>query len=272
MQRFSYHTHTTFSDGKNTANEMVDQAERLGLKEIGISDHLIVHKNISQTKNYPFLQKMTFSNFKDAYERCSRHIESLRNLQKDHQIKIRVGFETDFFIYDGWQDQMKELLEKLDYDYLINGNHFIMDETGDYIEDMTYVARHPDDISDEIIKAYIKRHFQTLEKAIRSKNFTFLAHLDYIKKLSAYKEQDFDIEIKNVIQALKETNTACELNTKGLRRSNGFYPAQSILEKLIQSDISLLISDDSHQTNEMCFEFEAADQYLNQLKAKRFSL
>ncbi len=272
MQRFSYHTHTTFSDGKNTANEMIEQAERLGLFEIGISDHLIVHKNIAQTKNYPFLQKMTFSNFKDAYERCSKHIEELRRLQKEHQIKIKVGFETDYFIYDGWHDEMSDFLKKIDYDYLINGNHFLMDKTGEYIEDMTYIAKNPNEDINEPIKISIQRHFETMEKAIRSGFFTFLAHMDYVKKISSYHETDFHNEIENVIRALKETNTACELNTKGLRRSNGFYPAQSILEKLIQSDISLLISDDSHQTNEMCFEFESADQYLNNLHAKRFSL
>lgn len=48
MQNFSYHTHTVFSDGHNTIEEMLDRAEELGWREIGISDHLIVHQ-----KYYP---------------------------------------------------------------------------------------------------------------------------------------------------------------------------------------------------------------------------
>ena len=272
MQHFTYHTHTIFSDGKNTPEEMIEQAENLGLSEIGISDHLIVHKNISQTKNYPFLQKMTFSNFKDAYERCSKHIEELRRLQKEHQIKIKVGFETDYFIYDGWQDQMKELLEKLDYDYLINGNHFLMDETGEYIEDMTYIAKNPTEDFHEPISTSFKRHFKTMEKAVRSGFFTFLAHMDYVKKISSYHETDFNNEIENVISALKETNTACELNTKGLRKSTGFYPTNTILEKLARSNVVLLVSDDSHHISEICFEFETADKMLQNLNAQRFLL
>ena len=34
-----YHVHTTFSDGKNTPEEIVLAAREKGLKEIGFSDH-----------------------------------------------------------------------------------------------------------------------------------------------------------------------------------------------------------------------------------------
>ena len=49
MQKYTYHCHTTFSDGKSSIKEMLDQAVRLGFTEIGISDHLAVHKNFMQT-------------------------------------------------------------------------------------------------------------------------------------------------------------------------------------------------------------------------------
>ncbi len=35
----NYHTHTTFSDGANTVDEMVQEAIRLGMPIIGFSDH-----------------------------------------------------------------------------------------------------------------------------------------------------------------------------------------------------------------------------------------
>lgn len=52
MQNFSYHTHTNISDGKNTIEEMVAKAVDLGWKEIGISNHLIVHKDIKLSTGY----------------------------------------------------------------------------------------------------------------------------------------------------------------------------------------------------------------------------
>ena len=36
---FNYHTHTTFSDGKNTPEEIVNFAIEKGLKALGFSDH-----------------------------------------------------------------------------------------------------------------------------------------------------------------------------------------------------------------------------------------
>ena len=35
IQNFSLHTHTTFSDGRNSISEMVEQAKKLGWKAIG---------------------------------------------------------------------------------------------------------------------------------------------------------------------------------------------------------------------------------------------
>ena len=36
---FDLHMHTTWSDGKNTPEEMIEEAIRLGLETVGISDH-----------------------------------------------------------------------------------------------------------------------------------------------------------------------------------------------------------------------------------------
>ena len=36
---FDLHMHTTWSDGKNTPEEMILEAIRLGLETVGISDH-----------------------------------------------------------------------------------------------------------------------------------------------------------------------------------------------------------------------------------------
>ncbi len=54
IQNFSLHTHTTFSDGRNSISEMVEQAKKLGWKAIGISDHLTVHPSLR--KGYIFFR------------------------------------------------------------------------------------------------------------------------------------------------------------------------------------------------------------------------
>ena len=57
LQNFSYHTHSTWSDGCNTLREMLDRAVSLGWKEIGFSDHLIVHKDMKKSPSWLRMQK-----------------------------------------------------------------------------------------------------------------------------------------------------------------------------------------------------------------------
>jgi len=42
---WDYHIHTTFSDGKNSVDEIAKSSKKIGLLEIGITDH--VRKNIT---------------------------------------------------------------------------------------------------------------------------------------------------------------------------------------------------------------------------------
>lgn len=83
MQNFSYHTHTVFSDGHNTIEEMLDRAEELGWREIGISDHLIVHKNITRSRSFPRWMNSPNNHvyrtgFVAAAEDFARHAENVR--------------------------------------------------------------------------------------------------------------------------------------------------------------------------------------------------
>lgn len=50
MQNFTYHTHNNelHFDGHHSAEEMIAAAEAKGFAEIGVSNHLICHKNIQR--------------------------------------------------------------------------------------------------------------------------------------------------------------------------------------------------------------------------------
>ena len=106
MQNFSYHTHTVFSDGHNTIEEMLDRAEELGWREIGISDHLIVHKNITRSRSFPRWMNspnnhVYRTDFAKAAEDFARHAENVRRAARGRRLKVKVGAEVDWFVYDG---------------------------------------------------------------------------------------------------------------------------------------------------------------------------
>ncbi|MBO4284829.1 MAG: histidinol-phosphatase HisJ family protein [Alphaproteobacteria bacterium] len=264
-QNFSYHTHTLFSDGKNTIDEMLEQAVKIGFKQIGISDHLIVHKNLTKMPSY-CETTVGFDDFKTAREACARHAEQIRKAAKKYPLKVYVGYEVDYFTYNGWEDEFRDLAKKIDYDYFISGNHFFMSENGEDIFDIWRYDDHPNTAPEEI-SVYLRRHFQTMRQAVQSKMFFFLAHLDYAQKIKDYRQNDYVKEINDVLKMLCKTKTGCEISTKGLRRYGHFFPSKDIIKALIKQNIPLVISDDAHHIDELGSFFDKAEETLAALGA-----
>ncbi|MCW8965110.1 MAG: PHP domain-containing protein [Candidatus Pacearchaeota archaeon] len=74
-----FHMHTTYSDGKNSISEMAEQAGRIGLKSVGISDH---------SRGYDDLVFFgTSSNF-------DNYVNTVRKMQRDGK-NVRIGLECD---------------------------------------------------------------------------------------------------------------------------------------------------------------------------------
>lgn len=267
VQNFSYHNHTNFSDGKNSLEEMVAQAKKIGFCEMGISDHLIVHKNIEQSPSWPMMAAKSDchiyqKDFKSRLPEYQKHCDEIRKMSERENIKLYVGFEVDFFTYDGWLEEFKEFLSQLDYDYLISGNHFLFDETGEKIYNIH--KNISEFLNIEQTRRLVSRHFINIRKSVESGLFAFLAHMDYVRKMGVQYcgLHDYEKEKNAVLDALRLKDTGMEISTKGLRKVNDFYPASEILEGAALRKIKILISDDAHRTDELGADFAKAEEEL----------
>ncbi len=266
-QTFSYHSHTTFSDGRNSIREMIRHAKEIGFTELGISDHLIVHKNMFQCECWKYMQSDRAShvynnNFKDILPAFQRHCEEIRKIAKEENFKVLVGYEVDFFPYDGWLEELKEFISNLDVDYLHSGNHFFCDDKYENIINMTFIKNFVTDKT--LLNEYIIRHFDTLRQCVESKMFDFLAHIDYVRRYcgEVYQPNLYWDEKNAVLNALEQNNVALEISTKGLRRINDFYPDALLLDAVSERNIAMLINDDAHYTSELGADFDKAEQAL----------
>ena len=270
IQQFSYHCHTNFSDGHNSLVEMVRRAKAVGFTELGISEHLIVHKNMWQSPScavnaYMKAQPHIYNtDFADILEHFQRHCDEMRRVAKAENFKLHTGFEVDFFTYDGWFEQLQDFLHKLDYDYVISGNHFLFDENCESIINLTDLPILCTDTA--VCRDYLRRHFQTMEQAVATGCFKFLAHLDYARRLGddLCGPNDFWPEKLAVLDALASHNVAMEISTKGLRRVNDYYPSGNILDAAAARNICFVISDDAHSLEEVGANFAGAEKALQQ--------
>ena len=267
IQSFSYHNHTDFSDGSNTLEEMVAQAKTIGFTEMGISDHLIVHKNTKQSPSYEVwmskkYKNMFHSDFKSVLPQYQKHCEHIRKLSMQENFKLYIGFEVDYFTYDGWLEELKDFLAQLDYDYVISGNHMFFDEKCENITDISCLNK--ESIGEYISDGCFQRHFRVMKEAIESGVFRFLAHIDYARKLGdEYCGPDMFVNEKNaVLAAAQKNNVPIEISTKGLRRIGDLYPCAEIIKEISKRKIEVVISDDAHKKEELGADFVAAEQII----------
>ena len=98
--RGDLHTHSTYSDGKSTIEEMVDRAAELGYEYIALSDHS-PSERVARGLDRKRLEKKI------------EEIEALRNKRKDRLPHILIGSEVDI-LGDGKLDYPDDILAKLD--------------------------------------------------------------------------------------------------------------------------------------------------------------
>lgn len=94
-----FHLHTTWSDGKNTLEEMVAEAEKLGLEYLGVSDH----------------SKSAFYANGLSDDRVLEQKDEIARVQKLFpKVKIFHGIESDI-LSDGSLDYPKAILKQFDF-------------------------------------------------------------------------------------------------------------------------------------------------------------
>lgn len=96
--RGTFHVHTTWSDGKNSLEEMVRAAEEMGFEYVGISDH---------SKAASYAGGLT-------EKRVSEQHAEIRKVQKTSRIRLFRGTECDI-LPDGTMDFDEQTLATFDF-------------------------------------------------------------------------------------------------------------------------------------------------------------
>ena len=235
-----YHMHTPLcGHAVGEPHEYAQQALKLGLQEIGFSDHspLLCYDDPKVTMGLHQLPQ---------YHRL---IEDVRTQYKG-KLGIKIGIEADFLI--GYEEKTRTILQSYPYDYVIGSVHFIKDWGFDNPDEQ---KKWQSQNVDEIYCLY----YELLRKSAQAKLFDIMGHVDLVKKFGYRASQDLTDEIEKTAEVFKDAGVTVEINTAGLRKPvKEMYPALAALKIYCKAGVPLTFGSDAHDPQDVGRDFNKA--------------
>lgn len=232
VPKSNVHSHTTFSDGRDSAEEMVRAALALGFHTLGFSEH--GHADYDDC-SMPL----------DVEPVYRAEIARLREKYAD-QINILLGCEHDWF----------SPVNVESYDYCIESVHYIPCEDGYWSVDWTrpkleaaiarYYGGDP--------YAMCRDYFRAVCASIEGTGAAILGHIELVMKFNEKRDLFDDADPRYLGPALAcaelaaESGKLIEINTgavaKGYRTRP--YPGEAMLRRVRERGGRIIFSSDCH--------------------------
>ena len=247
VQDFNLHTHTIFSDGKNTAEEMVQEAIRLGMRRLGFSDH-------SPTV-YSSGCDMTMSTVREYFNELHRLQEKYAG-----QLEILIGIERDFYA--------PPEMDFTPFDYVLESVHRLYkDGVYSSIDNEKTRFKHlVDDFYGGDSYAMCRDYFADICEVAQHHHGHLLGHFDLVTKFNEVQPM-FDPEDKRFMEpALEAMRCAVdagmilEVNTGAISRGYRTtpYPSLTLMKALKDMGGKVFLSSDCHSSAHILFAFDQA--------------
>lgn len=238
------HTHTTFCDGKNTAEEMIISAISKGMTSIGFSSHALTEHD----KSYCMSAENTLK-YRDD-------ILNLKEKYKD-KIKIYLGLEQDWF-------SVEPLIET---DYLIGSVHYVFKD-GKYIpvdETKDILIAAVDEIYGGDIYSFLEDYFKLVGNIFDKTGCDIVGHFDLPEKFNRdgklfdRMNSRYIAAYETALERLSSQDRIFEINTGGMSRGYTAepYPNAAILKKLADLGAKITVSSDSHDICTIDYKLDA---------------
>ena len=239
MRYSNFHQHTTFSDGKNTPEQVVLSAIGRGMTALGISDHS--HTAIDES----------YCMMPERYEEYFAEIERLKAVYGD-RIRIYTGLELDYY----------SDIDRARYDYIIGSVHYLYVDgvchpiDHSRVQQQTYIR----EVAGGDLLTFARDYYDTLVRHIEKNRPDIVGHIDVISKFGLLDEEDpayQSIALAALDRILKVTPVV-EMNTGAITRGvkDVPYPHPFLLDAIRERGGEIILGADSHaaDTVDGCFD------------------
>lgn len=246
------HTHTSYCDGKLTAEEMTLAAIEHGGGSIGFSEH-----------SYVFFEEQKYSMMPAVTPQYISEVNALRKKyasdnSQSPQIEVFLGMEQDYFTDN------KDIPGGLDF--VIGSVHHVEHE-GRYITiDSSFesLKKKKDEYFRGNIYALVEKYYATIaDIAVKTKP-DIIGHFDIISKSNAggkLFDEKHPRYVKAALAAMDKILERCkifEINSGAMyRKGNAVpYPSEFLLRELKRRGGEIVLSSDSHDAGSLYYKFD----------------
>ena len=209
---FDMHTHSTYSDGKNTIEEMVEEARAKGLRAIAISDH---------GRSHPLygVKKTDFKTMRETIDRLN---------EKYDDIDIYLSVESNITGTDGTIDIKEE--EKQYCDFILAGYHYV------------FIPSRFQDFFTLWVRNNLANIFPWMrKKTIEANTQTYIKMMDrYDIKMITHPGDKIRIDVDQVAKKAAEKGIILEINPRH------YHLDQHELKIAMKYPVQFAINSDAH--------------------------
>ncbi len=237
-----YHIHTRFCDGADSAEDMVKEALKKGLKILGFSGHMDPECGVSMD--------------------IGAYTAAVRKLQKEYegQIEILLGGEVDCLFEP-------EMIPELDYRIgsthslrMPDGRMFSVDDTPEILEGFCRDYYGGDHYA--LAKAYFEKEAEIADRVKPD----IIGHFDLITRFNDdlhYIDEEDPGYLRyalGTMRYLTEKGIPFEINCGAVnrKRKKEFYPSTTLLKELKNMGGKIVFGSDAHEAAKITGGFDAA--------------
>ena len=243
------HTHTTFCDGKSTAEEMVISAIKKGFSSLGFSGHAYTSFELT-------------SCMKDE----AGYINEINRLKKLYSDKIEI--------YLGTEEDAFAPVDRSKYEYIIGSSHFVKLK-----DKILPLDLKPESMQDCLmafggdIEAISESYYSTFRDYLLWRRPDVVGHFDLLTKYDEMGESHFlanpthDRIAERFIESVAREGMLFEVNTGAIARGyrTAPYPSVNLLRRIKEAGAPITISSDCHNADYLDCHFEETKSMLHDI-------
>lgn len=232
----NYHTHTDLCrHAQGSAEDYLRSALSAGVSVLGFSDHAAFP---DQDYGYRML-----------YEELPIYFSEVDRLKEAYAAEIVIKKSLEIEYLPKYLPFYEELIAKYKPDYLLLGEHFFLDEAGEF-HNITAPA--------EDTSVYVS-YARAIAEALKTGYFQMVAHPDIFAMSKLPWDRNCDAATDIILEAAALNGVILEFNANGFRRGiheypdgeRYMYPHRKFWERAVGSKVPVIVGSDCHNPTQV---------------------